>query len=355
MNRRRKPVRMIALLLAVVATGTLAYAFSNARQGYAPRQPILFKHTRMAGPPVWQTNEKGEQVNVGGFAIPCVYCHTMPYKGRHSTVPSTAVCMNCHSTVGLSKEWVLKMKEYWDRGEPIPWVKVHDLPDFVYYDHAAHVSAKDEAGQAHPPVDRRAGQADGRVPELPREGRGDGDCLGAAPVQHAMVPRLPQEARDEDLDGLRHVPPVREMTMNPNETSARPDASSPDRREFLRLSGLVAAGALASAGCQPAQEATIPFHDMPESLVDGVGQARFFHTVIRRFARSRADARGPPHPRRAKPHRHERSRPERPPSRGAHGPLRSRPRPRAALGASQPGSDRRVELGRRSARMSSRS
>ena len=148
MNQRRKPVRVVALLLAVAATGTLAYAFSNARQGYAPRQPILFKHTRMAGAPVWQTNEKGEQVNVGGFGIPCLYCHTMPYKGRHSTIPSTAVCMNCHTSVGLNKEWVLKMKEYWDRGEPIPWVKVHDLPDFVYYDHSAHLGAKDDQGKA---------------------------------------------------------------------------------------------------------------------------------------------------------------------------------------------------------------
>jgi hypothetical protein len=101
----------------------------------------------MAGAPIWQTDAKGQRVNVGGFGIPCVYCHTMPYKGRHSTVPSTAVCMNCHSTVGLNREWVLKMKEYWDRGEPIPWVKVHDLPDFVYYDHSAHVNAKDAQGK----------------------------------------------------------------------------------------------------------------------------------------------------------------------------------------------------------------
>ena len=69
--------------------------------------------------------------------------------------------------------------------------------------------------------------------------------------------------------------------MNPNETSAQPDAQGMDRREFLRLSGtLAAAGALASAGCQVPQETTIPFHDMPENLVDGIGRARFFHTVI---------------------------------------------------------------------------
>ena len=69
--------------------------------------------------------------------------------------------------------------------------------------------------------------------------------------------------------------------MNPNDTSARPDISGMDRREFLRLGGtMAAAGALASAGCQAPQEATIPFHDMPETLVDGIGRARFFHTVI---------------------------------------------------------------------------
>jgi Fe-S-cluster-containing dehydrogenase component/anaerobic selenocysteine-containing dehydrogenase len=69
------------------------------------------------------------------------------------------------------------------------------------------------------------------------------------------------------------------MTMNPNETTI--DASGLDRREFLRLSGvLAAAGALGSAACSPPQEATIPFHDMPENLVDGMGRARYFHTVI---------------------------------------------------------------------------
>ena len=68
--------------------------------------------------------------------------------------------------------------------------------------------------------------------------------------------------------------------MDVNE-SAAPAGTGIDRREFLRLSGaLAAAGALASAGCQVPQEATIPFHDMPETLVDGMGRARFFHTVV---------------------------------------------------------------------------
>ena len=139
-------------------TGALGYAFSNARQGYEPRQPIAFSHKRMAGVPVMQTNDRGEQVNVGGFGIPCLYCHTMPYKGRHATLPSTAVCMNCHTNVGLNREWVLKMKAFWDRGEPIPWVKVHDLADFVYFDHSAHLNAKNADGTSKLPLVDADGQ-----------------------------------------------------------------------------------------------------------------------------------------------------------------------------------------------------
>ncbi len=154
----RSTFRLLAFLLTLAILGALGYAFSNVRQGYEPRQPIAFSHRRMAGAPVMQTNEKGESVNVGGFGIPCVYCHTMPYKGRHSTLPSTAVCMNCHSTVGLNREWVLKMKEYWDRGQPIPWVKVHDLPDFVYFDHSAHLNAKDASGNPKLPNVDASGQ-----------------------------------------------------------------------------------------------------------------------------------------------------------------------------------------------------
>ena len=156
--KRKRFVGIFALLVALVSASVLAVAFSNVRKGYAPRQPIAFSHKRMAGAPHWEINDKGEAVNNGGFGVPCLYCHTMAYKSRHATVPSTAVCMNCHSTVGLNREWVLRMKEYWDRGEPIPWVKVHDLPDFVYFDHSAHVNAKDERGRPKLPLADESGR-----------------------------------------------------------------------------------------------------------------------------------------------------------------------------------------------------
>jgi len=71
------------------------------------------------------------------------------------------------------------------------------------------------------------------------------------------------------------------MSMNDHDTTLSPDGPGLDRREFLRVSTAVAAaGALASAGCQVPQELTVPFHDMPEALVDGLGRARFFQTVL---------------------------------------------------------------------------
>ena len=145
--RGRHPVRIALMLLAMGVAMSGTQACMNPRKGYAPPQPIFFQHSRMAGPANWTVDDKGREVNLGGYDIPCVYCHTMPYKGRHSTLPSTDICMNCHSTVGTDKEWVLALKKYWDDGRPIPWVKVHDLPDFVYFDHSAHLNAKDDQGK----------------------------------------------------------------------------------------------------------------------------------------------------------------------------------------------------------------
>lgn len=148
MKRAPKPLRMVIGLAVLLGLGGIVYAMISPREGYAPPQPILFQHKKMAGKPNWVTGPDGKEVNLGGYDIPCLYCHTMPYKGRHSTVPSTDICMNCHTVAGQDREWIIKLKsEYWDQGKPIPWVKVHDLPDFVYYDHSAHLNAKHENGK----------------------------------------------------------------------------------------------------------------------------------------------------------------------------------------------------------------
>ena len=87
--------------------------------------------------------------------IDCQYCHTQVEKGRHATVPSTNICMNCHTQVkrraGADKDSVhlAKLTEHFEQNKPIEWVKVHDMPDHVYFSHKPHVkTAKSPAAHA---------------------------------------------------------------------------------------------------------------------------------------------------------------------------------------------------------------
>jgi mono/diheme cytochrome c family protein len=106
-------------------------------QGYAPEQPIRFSHA----------------LHVGQNQIECQYCHTGVEKSRHASIPGTQICMNCHKYVQegpkYGKDEIAKIYDYsgWDADkgkfvrEPknIEWVKIHNLPDHVYFNHSQHV------------------------------------------------------------------------------------------------------------------------------------------------------------------------------------------------------------------------
>lgn len=118
----------VGLVLIIVG-----YVFYNLKivgysRGYTPSQPIPFSHKLHAG----QNN------------IPCLYCHANAERSKHATVPAMNICFNCHSVVKVDSPWIKKLKEAFDKGEPVQWVKVHDLPDFVHFSHKRHV-AKDIA------------------------------------------------------------------------------------------------------------------------------------------------------------------------------------------------------------------
>lgn len=106
-------------------------------QGYAPDQPIKFSHA----------------LHVGQNQIECQYCHTGVEKSRHASIPGTQICMNCHKYVQqgpkYGKEEIAKIYDYagWDPDQTkfvrapknIEWVKIHNLPDHVYFNHSQHV------------------------------------------------------------------------------------------------------------------------------------------------------------------------------------------------------------------------
>ena len=115
------------------AFGTHVLWQANMEQGYQPVQPLPFKHSIMAG--------KHE--------INCVYCHTGALSSAHAGIPTVTACMKCHKEIqtkdsaGELKVGLALLNQYWEKKEPIPWVKVHDLSDFVYFDHSRHLQNKD--------------------------------------------------------------------------------------------------------------------------------------------------------------------------------------------------------------------
>lgn len=112
-------VLFAVVLCAVVPFSVWADDVSNAKQ------PIDFPHARHAGK----------------FKINCMYCHSGARRSKVAGIPPTEKCIGCHSNLPSVRETprIKKLFDYWEKKEPIPWLKVHDLPDFVEFNHKRHV------------------------------------------------------------------------------------------------------------------------------------------------------------------------------------------------------------------------
>ncbi|MSQ04017.1 MAG: hypothetical protein EXR71_19370 [Myxococcales bacterium] len=103
-------------------------------QPEAKPQPIAFTHER----------------HVTTLGMDCNYCHSNARKGVSAGVPATSVCMGCHALIDTTdRPELVKLKDYWAKGEVIPWEKVHDLPDYVYFSHKRHVIAGLDCQECH--------------------------------------------------------------------------------------------------------------------------------------------------------------------------------------------------------------
>lgn len=115
---------LAALLILVGLGGALASVFPTAsNEGYAPQQPIPFSH----------------RLHAGDRKIDCRYCHVGAVDSQHASVPAMNVCMNCHRVVKTDSPHIKKLTELYEAGEPIEWVRVHELPDHVRFSHQPHV------------------------------------------------------------------------------------------------------------------------------------------------------------------------------------------------------------------------
>jgi hypothetical protein len=111
-------------LLALVLTGCKLQYGVGYNQGYEPEQPIPFDHS----------------VHVGKHNIQCMYCHSHVERSTHSNIPSLQTCMNCHIQVKTDSPHITKLREAFESGKGIEWVKVHMLPDHVRFNHSAHIN-----------------------------------------------------------------------------------------------------------------------------------------------------------------------------------------------------------------------
>jgi cytochrome c2 len=134
---------IVAFLVATLGFKALInILFSvGVQQGYAPEQPIAFSH----------------KIHAGQYEIDCKYCHTGATKGKNATIPSVNVCMNCHNQIksgtNTGDAEIGKIVQAFNDNRPIEWVRIHNLPDLAYFNHAQHVTVGNiECQTCHGPV-----------------------------------------------------------------------------------------------------------------------------------------------------------------------------------------------------------
>jgi hypothetical protein len=157
---------IVTVILLLLSSAYFVYGYFmqvGVDQGYMPVQPIHYSH----------------KIHSGANQIDCKYCHSSARVSKHSGIPSLNVCMNCHRNIaeyngeedlenGYTKDFYTKEikklyaavgwdetnQQYTGETQPVKWVRIHNLPDFVYFNHAQHVEVGEIACQkCHGPVE----------------------------------------------------------------------------------------------------------------------------------------------------------------------------------------------------------
>jgi hypothetical protein len=127
-------VGILALLLLLIwVVPVMGY---NTGVGYTPTQPVPFSHKH----------------HVSGLGIDCRYCHTTVEVSSNAGMPSTAICMTCHSQVWTNAAMLAPDRQSLAENKPIRWTRVYTLPDYVYFDHSIHVAKGVGCTECHGPI-----------------------------------------------------------------------------------------------------------------------------------------------------------------------------------------------------------
>ncbi len=148
---KNKKLVFFIILCGTIAMGSWSWVTmwnTNVHQGYQPEQPIKYSH----------------ELHAGVMKINCQYCHSGAYKSKNASIPSLNVCMNCHKVVKTESPEIHKIydalgydpaTQKYDstKAKPIQWVRIHNLPDFAYFNHSQHTKvAGIECQRCHGPI-----------------------------------------------------------------------------------------------------------------------------------------------------------------------------------------------------------
>jgi len=133
---------IVGAVVLLAGIGGIAHSIDRSpyttQQNVVKEQPVPFSHEHHAK----------------GLGIDCRYCHTSVEESHFAGIPPTKTCMTCHSQVWTNAEVLRPVRESWRTNTPIHWTRVHDLADFVYFNHSIHVAKGVGCSTCHGPIDR---------------------------------------------------------------------------------------------------------------------------------------------------------------------------------------------------------
>ena len=118
--------------------GYVRSSYMTSREGIALDQPVPFSHEH----------------HVNGVGLDCRYCHTSVEQSSIAGIPPTETCMNCHTQIWNDSPMLAPVRQSYEEREPLVWNRVHDVPDFVYFNHSIHVNKGIGCTTCHGQVDQ---------------------------------------------------------------------------------------------------------------------------------------------------------------------------------------------------------
>jgi hypothetical protein len=141
-SANRLPLQIILYLALVggIATAGVDYYMTPkyTRVGYAPVQPVPFSHAK----------------HVGELGLDCRYCHSYVERSGFANLPTAQTCMNCHGQIKTTSPDLAIVRRSYETGDPVPWVQIHEVPDFVYFNHSIHINRGISCVECHGRIDQ---------------------------------------------------------------------------------------------------------------------------------------------------------------------------------------------------------